>query len=296
MNSNHNRETPRSLQIATKDGRLLAATYYPPAPSADAAVVLNSAFGVPRRFYDAFARHLAGCGLAVLTYDYRGMGESLAAGGGMEDWGRHDLPAALQCIARLHPSVALTLVCHSVGGQILGLAENIGAVRAAVLVASQSGYWRHWQGLRKVRMALLWWVLMPALTSLFGRFPGRWFGTADAPAAVARVWARWGRSPHYICDEQGRALRPYNGRVAFPIRWLSFTDDAVAPFEAVEALRPYYPGSAQEREHLAPKDVGVGVIGHFGFFRREMPVSQSDAIAHWLAQSRPKADATRDRG
>ncbi len=284
--SSRSSESCQSLQISTADGRLLAATYYAPRQSnATVAVLINSAFGVPRLFYDAFAQHLSGHGLAVLTYDYRGMGGSRAAEGGLDDWGRQDLPAALLCLASLHPTRSLTLVCHSVGGQILGLAENIGNVRAAVLVASQSGHWRHWRGLGKARMALLWWVFMPVSTALLGRFPGRWFGAADAPAAVARVWARWGRSRHYVCDDQGRALRPFNHLVRFPIRWLSFTDDSVAPFEAVEALRAYYPQARQQRLHLAPTDVGAASIGHFGFFRRTTPVAQWDELAIWLSRS-----------
>jgi hypothetical protein len=45
----------------------------------------------------------------------------------------------------------------------------------------------------------------------------------------------------------GEPLRPHNEQVAFPIRWLSFTDDPIAPYGAVEALRPYYPRASVER-------------------------------------------------
>ena len=92
-------------------------------------------------------------------------------------------------------------------------------------------------------MLALWWLLIPGLTALTGRFPGAWIGTANLPANIARSWARWGRSRHYVCDARGEPFRPHNEQITFPIRWLSFTDDPIAPYEAVEALRPYYPGA-----------------------------------------------------
>lgn len=278
-----NRQT---LQLRTADGFVLAATFYPAIKARAVSVLLCSATGVPRRYYDAFAQHLAGCGLSVLTFDYRGIGDSRAAKGTIEDWGRYDLVAALGRLAELCPNDALTLVGHSIGGQILGLAQNIDRVRAAVLVAAQSGYWRHWPWPRKARMWLLWWVLMPGLTRLLGWFPGRWVGTADLPAPIARSWARWGRNPHYICDDDGNALRPFNNLVTFPIRWISFTDDIVAPFKAVEALRTYYPLAPQERLHLSPRELSCDTIGHFGYFRKTTPRGNWDCIADWLVNAR----------
>ena len=69
----------------------------------------------------------------------------------------------------------------------------------------------------------------------------------------------------------------------------------MAPFDAVEALRSYYPDAAQERVHLAPRDIGLRSIGHFGFFRREMPIEQWDGIARWLTRFAPAAVAARNR-
>lgn len=269
----------RDLRFATRDGAKLDGTLYLPAASRGTAALVNGATGVPRRYYDAFARHLALRGIAVLTYDFRGHGR-------MEDRGRLDLPAAIEALAAARPDDALVLVGHSLGGQLLGLAENVDRLRAALLVAVQSGHWRHWNGRRRLRMWLLWWVLIPGLSRLLGRFPGSWFGTADLPASVARSWARWGRSRHYVCDARGAPLRPHNHRVAMPIRWLSFTDDDIAPFAAVEALRDYYPKARIERRHLAPGDLDLAAIGHFGWFRKSTPNQVWDNAADWLIATR----------
>src|SRR5258708_34295879 len=64
------------LMLPARDGVKLAATLFEPAMPNGMAILLNSGTGIPRRFYGAFAQHLADRGFAVLTYDYRGIGES----------------------------------------------------------------------------------------------------------------------------------------------------------------------------------------------------------------------------
>lgn len=273
------------LMLAARDGTQLAATLFEPAAPNGGAVLINSGTGIPRQFYAAFAGHLASRGFAVLTYDYRGIGQSASPPAAtMEAWGAIDQPSMLDHLAALAPGAERAVIGHSFGGQVLGLADNIGQVRAAVLICTQSGHWRHWPpGRRRLRMLALWWLFIPGLTALTGRFPGSWVGTANLPAGIARSWARWGRSRHYVCDARGNALRPHNDDVACPLRWLSFTDDPIAPYGAVEALRPYYPNAAIDRRHLAPADLDVPAVGHFGFFRKSMPRQPWNETADWLA-------------
>ena len=272
------------LMLPARDGVKLAATLFDATPPLRGALLLNGGTGIPRQFYAASAGYLASRGFAVLTYDYRGIGDSEKPfDATIDQWGSIDQASMLDHLARLRPGAPIGLVGHSFGGQVLGLADNIASVRAAVLITSQSGHWRHWPpGRRRLRMLALWWLLIPGLTALTGRFPGAWIGTANLPANIARSWARWGRSRHYVCDAWGKPFRPYNKQVTFPIQWLSFADDPIAPYEAVEALRPYYPGASVERRHLAPADLGVEAVGHFGFFRKSMPRAGWDEIASWL--------------
>ncbi len=275
------------LMLPARDGVKLAATCFDATPPFRGALLLNGGTGIPRQFYAAFASHLAGRGFTVLSYDYRGIGGSeKPAAATIDQWGSIDQPSMLDHLAELCPGAPIGIVGHSFGGQVLGLADNIASVRAAVLITSQSGHWRHWPaGRRRLRMLALWWLLIPGLTALTGRFPGSWVGTANLPGNIARSWARWGRSRHYVCDAWGRPFRPHNEQVTFPIRWLSFTDDPIAPYEAVEALRPYYPGAPVERRHLSPADLGAEAVGHFGFFRKSMPRAGWDELACWLAKN-----------
>ncbi|MDP1752240.1 MAG: alpha/beta fold hydrolase [Reyranella sp.] len=272
------------LNLLARDGVTLAATLFEPRTPNGGAVLINSGTGIPRQFYAAFAAHLASRGFAVLTYDYRGIGGSPALPSAtMEEWGGVDQASMIDHLASLAPGTQRAVIGHSFGGQVLGLADNIGDLRAAVLICTQSGHWRHWPpGKRRLRMLALWWLFIPGLTALTGRFPGSWVGTANLPSGIARSWARWGRSPHYVCDAAGRPLRPHNHEVTFPLRWLSFTDDLIAPLSAVEALLPYYPNASIERRHLSPADLGADAVGHFGFFRKSMPRPAWDEIADWL--------------
>src|SRR5262249_58290374 len=272
------------LMLPARHGVQLAASLFEPATPNGGAILLNSGTGIVRQFYAGFAQHLASRGFPVLTYDYRGIGQShVPAAATVEQWGRLDQASMIDHLARLCPGASLGLIGHSFGGQVLGLADNIATIDAAVLTCSQSGHWRHWpRGRRRLRMLALWWLLIPGLTAATGRFPGSWIGTADLPASIPRSWARRGRSRHYVCDRQGRPLRPYNPEVAIPLRSLSVVDDPIAPPDAVEALLACYPNAAIERRCLTPSELGVEAIGHFGFFRKSMPRAAWDEVARWF--------------
>src|SRR5215471_7955682 len=133
------------LILPARDGVKLAASLFEPETPNGGAILLNSGTGIPRQFYGAFAAHLASRGFAVLTYDYRGIGQSQApAAATVEQWGRLDQASMIDHLARLCPAASLGLIGHSFGGQVLGLADNIAMIDAAVLICSQSGHWRHW--------------------------------------------------------------------------------------------------------------------------------------------------------
>ena len=65
-----------SLSIPTGTGQPLAATRFRADGSTEAHVVLHSALAIPRGFYARFSRWMARRGFDVLTYDYRGIGDS----------------------------------------------------------------------------------------------------------------------------------------------------------------------------------------------------------------------------
>src|SRR5713226_2608325 len=144
------------ITVPATDGYPLAATLFLPRGAKRRAVLINSATAVPRKLYRGFAGYLARRGCAVLTYDYRGTGDSRqksAVGynqprslvgfkATMSDWAALDVTAAVAWMRERYKTLPLNCVGHSFGGQALGLLPNNGEVSRALLIAAQAGYWK----------------------------------------------------------------------------------------------------------------------------------------------------------
>jgi len=278
------------VQIPARDGLPLAATVFQSAESNGIVVQVNPATAVPRRYYDAFARFLAGQGFTVVTYDYRTMGDSVVDGARrnqvrFQDWGELDTPAVIDWVTARFPSHRLAVIGHSAGGQMLGLADNASRIQAALLIASQHGWWRNWPLTQAVTLAALWYVALPVSVAALGYFPGRAVGSEDLPGGIAKQWARWCRNPNYVSDERGAPLRPFNDHVRARLRLYSFSDDPIAPRRAASALLDYYPNATREHLHRTPAELGMKRVGHFGWFRSSTPRSVWVEAADWLQQA-----------
>lgn len=296
------------VSFPAPDGRRLSGTLREPA-APRAALLLAGATGVPERAYGALAEALAASGLAVLTFDYRGVGKSTTGplrtdGATMADWGRLDLEGALVWMGGRAPGLPLLLLGHSVGGQLLGLAPTAQRLRGALLVGAQSGHWKHWEGGARVRVWLSWHVLLPVLASALGYAPMSALGMGeDLPAGVARQWARWGRHPEHLLSECSLGEREAYARLGFPIRSYHFTDDPFAPLRAVEALASFYRGTTADVVTRAPADVGASSIGHFGWLKPTFRETLWREMADWLlarvdaiaAEAQGSAERSRSR-
>jgi len=250
-------------------------------------VLLAGAMGVSRRYYRAFAAHLAASGLAALTLDPRGVGGSRRGPlrgfeATLHGWGELDLAGGLDLLAREHPGAPLLWVGHSAGGQLLGLLEPC-PVHAALIVGAQSGHWRLWSGWRKPAMGAFWWVGLPALVALFGRLPMRLLGQGeDVPAGVAREWASWGRRRDYLMAYAGPRGGLGFARWGGALRVLAISDDRYAPPASVRALASFWRAARVEVEEVTPASAGVRRIGHFGFFRPAFEEALWRPAARWL--------------
>jgi predicted alpha/beta hydrolase len=281
---------PESVTLTAADGQQLSARLFAPVPSAFNGLTLqiNGATGVPRGYYDAFAAYMAGRGFAVLNFDYRGIAGSRETSPGapaprMLDWARHDIPAAAAFLSQRFPEARPCMVGHSFGGQALGLLPRAEDIAAAITIGAQQGYWRNWPAAHQVRLAAIWYVAMPLTVALRGHVPGRMLGGEPLPRGVALDWARWCRTPHYMSDDTGKPLQPQNCRIRAPLRMISFADDVdFGPKRGVDALAQTYAGARIDRQHIAPRDWGLQRIGHFGFFKRDMPAERWAEMAEWL--------------
>jgi predicted alpha/beta hydrolase len=256
-------------------------------------VILASAMGVKRGFYRRYATHLAEEGYPVVTFDYRGIGDSRPESlrrfkARLQDWGDKDLAGVIDWGRRVFPEATFYLVGHSVGGQIFGLADNRDRVSGVVAVACQSGYWGHWSGRGRLGMYLLWHAVMPTVPRLLGYFPARAFRLGeDLPGGVAREWAWWGRHPYYLHGRLPEEVRQGYERYTGPVRAYGFTDDPYAPDRAVRAFLQLYPNAPSAHRAIAPRELDLRSIGHFGFFKEEAGGLLWHETVAWLRSLRP---------
>ena len=278
------------INIPATDDFQLAATVYKPAEtqSLNKTVILNSATGVKRTFYAHFARFLAEEGFAVVTFDYRGIGDSRPVTlnkfqAFMHDWGEKDIAGVIDWVGENFPGSDILAVGHSVGGQVMGVAHNNDRISAMLLVASQSGYWRLWPWHQKLFILIFWYLFIPGLTIPLSYFPAKVFGLGeDLPLGVALEWASWGRDPKYIIGENNRVSKQNFQRFTAPILSYSVASDFFAPKKAADELMTYYVNAQTTRRHLTPASLQVSEIGHFDFFRKPFKDPLWRECAAWL--------------
>jgi predicted alpha/beta hydrolase len=90
---------------------------------------------------------------------------------------------------------------------------------------------------------------------------------ADLPGGIARSWNHWRRSPDYVVDDDGVALREHFHAFRRPMTFIGFPDDATAPDANIRALMDFYAHAPKRQVTIDPAEAGVAEIGHFGFFR-----------------------------
>lgn len=274
--------------MTTADGFPLAVSTFGDAATARAVVLVWSALGVPRSFYAPFAEHLATRGFLVVTADYRGLGDSAPPSlrgfdADLTTWAERDVPAVLAFARRLAPGRKLLWVGHSLGGQLLGLTPSLEGVAGAVVIASGSGYWRQNSPQLKRVAPLFWFGFVPALTPLFGYFPGRRLRmVGDLPKGAVLQWRAWCLHPEYALGVEGPHLRQRFGEVTVPLRMLSWTDDEMMSKANSDSLLGFFARAPKEHHRVAPSDVGVARIGHFGFFRATFRDSLWPKVTAWL--------------
>ena len=284
------------ITLPAADGYPLAATLFLPRGAKRHAVLINSATATPRKLYRGFAGYLARRGCAVLTYDYRGTGDSrqkaltgynqpkslVGFKASMSDWAALDVSAAVAWMRERYSHMPLAYVGHSFGGQALGLLPNNAEVSRALFIAAQAGYWKLMASPERYRVyAMLNYVGTP-LTKLLGYAPG-WSGLGeDLPKGVFLQWVSWVMNEHYLFDDAGLKAKKNFGKYKGALRAVCFTDDPWATRTAVELLCAGFTSIKPEVVSVTPAEAGVKKIGHFGFFRPDHRDTLWRGAAEWI--------------
>ncbi len=274
---NRQARPPEMLTIPARDGYPLSAARFRPHDDdseTNGVAVFCAATGTPQTLYYRCARYFAERGMTAYAWDYRGIGRSAPAvlrgfDASVATLAERDIPAVLDFVHQAHPSADLNYIGHSVGGQLMGMAENASLITRAVFCSSQNGYWKLQGRHQKYAVWLAAHVVLPGLTRLVGYFPWkRLSGGENLPAPMALQWAKWCRSPNYLFDDDSLPHRERYAQFRAPILAWCFTDDDWGTPAAVHSLMSHYRNADVCYREVAPADVGRQKIGHFGYFRR----------------------------
>lgn len=277
----------KELTIITKDFNHIHATEYKAESSNGITVIINSAMAVKQSFYSEYANFLASEGFQVITYDYQGIGKSKKQPlSKMEtsiiDWATQDYEAVLLYAKETYPKNSITVLGHSIGGQLIGFSERSVAVEQFMLIASQTPYWKNYRNSTKPKLLMLWYFLIPFFTRVFRFFPASYLGLFEnLPKSAALQWMRWARSRDYAFTELPEKIKTFE-KLQQPCLAISFSDDTYAPEKAVNNLLGYYKNLNIEHWQLSPEDIAMDSIGHFGFFKKRFKNTLWASSAKWL--------------
>ena len=278
-----------TIDITTQQQHNIKAICFTPEQSIHHTVIINAATGVKQHYYHPFAEYLARYGFHVYTYDYYGMGLSMTAplasiNASMTSWAETDMTAVIQFARQHHPENKISMIGHSLGGQLIGFTESTNILHRIVIVASQTPYWKHYHGFMGFKIWMLWHLMIPVLTPLFGYFPARKLGLFEnLPKAAAYQWARWGRNKNYLFDEFPEKKKTFSTLHQKALVY-SFADDPYATRKAVDDLLHFYSNLDAEHHHIHPSELKLKSFGHFSFFKVKYQEYFWPTIAEWLKQ------------
>lgn len=290
------------VRLTAADGEILSATHFTPdgGRELDLVAVINSGAGIPATYYGRFAEGLADCGIATITYDYRGIGRSRPRKlrgyqASIKDWGELDVPAALAWARWRYPDRTRAVIGHSIGGFLTGFVPDPSLIDRIVFVGAHTGYWRDYARWARPLMWAMWHALMPAVTRTLGYFPARRFGLPeDLPAGVAYDWAARTRPDferNYLLPDGSldrarlAVVRDRFRALTADVLAITLSDDPFATPAATARLRGLFSGCSFDERRFDPRRIGLRKVGHFGFFRMAARDALWPTVIDWLIRA-----------
>ena len=237
-------------------------------------LVINSATGVKQQVYFSFAKYLAAQGFTVITYDYRGIGESKPRKmkgfeASMRIWGTRDFKTITGFIKENYPDYTKFCLGHSVGALILGMNEDSVIFKKFIFVATQDAYIGHLSWRVAVTAALGFGIAVPVTVILKGYFPAHRFGLGESlPKGSAYDWRTLilnkkstGRLYEKIEKDHSKDLN----QEAFIIH---AEDDSWVTMKGMESLmNNSYPNMKKNYREIKVSEFPEKKVGHINFFR-----------------------------
>jgi predicted alpha/beta hydrolase len=246
-------------------------------------LIIGSALGVPKEFYQSFSNYMSSHGFAVLTFDYAGVGHSICKDDSvnLETWA-NNIDELINFAKSGIGGDEVYFLAHSVSGHLLGITKRATELAGILLVASQLGTWREWPFPQNIKYRIFWRVLVPLMTFKRAVFPAKKMGMArfDIPAGVMRQASRWHGGRRYMISDSSVAERISFKSLVTPIFSICFSDDQLAPKNTCINLMEEF--GSTEKEFISYQCLSTDVIGHFGFFTKSKGQNLWPYITKWL--------------
>ena len=259
-------KTPNHLPISVK--------VFEPEVSNGKLLLINSATGVKQQIYFSFAKYLRQKGYTVITYDYRGIGESKPKEmsgfkASMRIWGTIDFKTVTDFIKKEYPGEIKFCLGHSVGALILGMNEDSQIFRKFIFVATQYAYLGNLNFKVAAEGLLGFGIALPIMTHFLGYFPANRFGLGESlPKGVAFDWQtlilnKKSTSKLYEINETdfSKTLQQH----AFIIH--AEDDSWVTQKGMRNLMKTTYPNLKTTYREVKISESEKGEIGHINFFR-----------------------------
>lgn len=281
MNSNPTHHRFEPMNIVCQDGYSLSARYY--ANSSDKSsqnpILICPATGISKNFYHHFAIWLSEQGFDVMSFDFRGIADSLHgdlkdSDASIQDWGQLDIPAAIDSVLAKTQQHKVILLGHSAGGQLLGIASNYHKVERLIAVSGSTGHTGGLKGRTKLLAPLMFKLIFPISSRIKGYGATQFIGMGEnLPKAVARQWAEFCSRPGYVTNAIGKTIfEDYHQQIRCPITVYWSSDDEIATQANVKQLLSLYPHAETQMHELVPQQHGFKSIGHMAMFKRSHQV------------------------
>lgn len=263
----------QSINILTEDNYSLSAHLFEPEHSNGKLLLINSATGVKQQIYFSFAQFFSEKGFTVITYDYRGIGQSKPDKmkgfvASMRIWGTKDYKAVTDYIKYKFPDYQKLCLGHSVGALILGMNEDSVMFDEFIFVGTQNAFVGNLKFKTKIEAYLGFGIVQPLSTKILGYFPANWFGLGESlPLGSAFDWRTLilnKKSTNKLLEKVDDFSRNLTQKV-FVIR---AEDDVWLTEKGVKSLlENTYPNLKPTYRIIKTSESEKGEIGHINFFR-----------------------------
>lgn len=271
-----------AINVVCADGYKLSARYFKSKNTkADEVILICSATAIPQKLYNEFAQWLNDKGYSVLTFDYRGVGDSLYVPlrdckARMTDWFTLDIPAAIDTLLNLESShQKITMIGHSAGGAYLGLVHNIEKVKKVVAIGSSTGHVKELPKKTRPLATFMFKFIFPLVSHRIGYCPLKSVGMGvNLPPDMGLQWAEICLNGGHVNVFMNKTVhRDFHKKVTCPITYFRAIDDDIASDKNMRGLMPFYPNAHDQKLiELQPEKYGLDKIGHINMFRKSHSV------------------------